>query len=742
MLTSDALDAIAHEYYLNQTDDTIDQFERAQLHSVPRLVDAIGDRSPVLELGFGTGHITAELLRLGVPLEVVEGSPALVDEARRRHPDLTVHHAMFEHFDAPSAYGAILALHVLEHVADPVELLVEMRSWLADDGTLVAVVPNAESLHRRIAVEMGLHERLDDLGPSDHLIGHQRVYDLDGLTRDLDLAGFDVTADFGYLLKTVPNSMMLDYPMEMIEALNTISDRIPTRDLANIGVRAVPRRRRRTPAAVGRAPALITSLILSDGDAAAAERSVASLRGLVDEAIVVERSEVDWTDTVATRALIDGLVDEWVMVLAAGEQLRVTDPDAFHSMLRDETDDDIVCHVGLGAEVRIHRRGPAAMLVIGSEGGEPSRVAAIAPDEPGGEVPAVSVIVPTFNRHHLLRRCLEALAVQTTTDLEVIVVNDGGLDVGSVVAAFEDTLDITLITRPHNGGAAAAMNTGLAAARGRYAHFQADDDTIPPHHVRLLATALDHASTPDTPVGLVYGPALMLEEDENGTITDSQVVFRGSREPDELMWRNFIVGGTAMFDRQLAVSIGGMNTDFEVLEDWEFWLRLAHAADVHYVDIPTAEYRMRSGTSNVTPRARPRFYKSLLQLYEAHPCEPDSVVATEREKAIAAQADSHGDDYAWEHTVAVIGTGDLPALAGTLGSVMDSVDQSSLQLIVHDLRTDDAELLLRDLARDATVCLHAFIDEERCRSRIDRQAGGRTLTVLRAGERFTGLSGD
>ena len=736
MLTSDALDTIAHEYYLNAADDTIDQFERAQLHSVPRLIEAIAGRAPVLEMGFGTGHITAELLRCGVPLEVVEGSPVLVDEARRRHPELAVHHAMFETFEPETPYGALLALHVLEHVEDPVELLVAMRSWLADDGTLVAVVPNAESLHRRIAVEMGLHERLDHLSPSDHLIGHQRVYDLDGLTRDLDLAGFDVTFDFGYLLKTVPNSMMLDYPMEMIEALNTISDRIPTRDLANIGVRAVPRRQRRAPRCTARAPGLITALVLADGDPEAADRSVESVSDLVDETIVVDRADVDWTDTDATRALIETLVDDWMIVLAAGERLRVTDPTTFHSMLRESADDDITLHVGLGAEVRIHRRGPAAMLVIGSEGGEPSRVAAIAPPESPGEIPAVSLIVPTFNRQPLLRRCLSSLAVQTTTDLEVIVVNDGGLDVSRVVADFEDTLDITLITRAHNGGAAAAMNTGLRAARGRYAHFQADDDTIPPHHVRLLATALDNAAAAGTPAGLVYAPALMLEEDNSGTVIDTRVVFRGAREPDELMWRNFIVGGTAMFDRELATSIGGMSTSFEVLEDWEFWLRMSKEADVHYVDIPTAEYRMRAGTSNVTTQARPRFYKSLLQLYDTHPCEPGSAVEAERRKQIEAQAASHGDDYAWEHTVAVIGTGDLPSLAATLGSVMDNVDQQSLQLIVHDLRTDDAELLLRDLARDATVCLHAFIDEDRCRARIARQAGGRTLTVLRAGDVF------
>lgn len=741
MLTSDSLDAFAHDYYLNQQVDTIDLEERAQLHSVPRLVEAIGGRAPVLEMGFGTGLITGELLRHDVPVEIVEGSPVLVEAARGRHPGLVVHEAMFETFQPPAPYGAVLALHVLEHVDDPAELLATMASWLTDDGALVVVVPNAESLHRRIAVEMGLHERLDHLGPSDHLVGHQRVYDLERLTDDLDHAGFDVTFDFGYLLKTVPNSMMLDYPTEMVEALNTISDRIPTRDLANIGVRAVPRRRRSVTVMADREPALITALVLSDGDHEGAAESERSLSALVDQTLIIDRHDLDWTDTEATRGLIDGLVDEWVVVLAAGERLRVTNPDAFRAMLRDADRDDIAVHVGLSAEVRIHRRGPAAMVVIGSEGGTPSRVAAIAPPDLERGSPAVSVIIPTFNRPELLRRCLRGLAVQTTTDLEVIVVNDGGLDVTSVVDDVSDLLDVTLITQPHNGGAAAAANAGLAVARGRYAHFQADDDTIHPHHIRLLVAALDEAAA-TAPAGVVFGPAVMVEEDETGRVNDSQVVFRGTHEPDELLWRNFIVGGTAMFDRELAVSIGGMNTDYEVLEDWDFWLRMAAEADIHYVDVATAEYRMRPGTANVTTQARPRFYQSLLRLYGEHPCEPGSAVEAERRKQIDAQAVSHGDVYAWNDTVAVIGTGDLASLATTLGSVVDHADQSSLQLIVHELRTDDAELLLRELARDATVCLHAFIDEERCRTRIARQAGGRNVTVLRSGDVLGGLGND
>lgn len=242
VLTSEDLDQFARDYYLNDDIATVDLEELAQLRSVPRLVEAIGDRLPVLEMGFGTGLITDQLLRSGLSVEVLEGSPILAEQAIQRHRDLVVHLGLFESFQSSKTYGSVLALHVLEHVDDPVALLRWMRRWLDDDGQLIVVVPNCESFHRRIAVHMGLHDQLDDLSEADHMVGHRRVYDLDGLIGDVEAAGYTVTDDFGYLLKTVPNSMMLGYPPAMVEALNQISPEVPTRQLANIGVCARPQR--------------------------------------------------------------------------------------------------------------------------------------------------------------------------------------------------------------------------------------------------------------------------------------------------------------------------------------------------------------------------------------------------------------------------------------------------------------------------------------------------------------------
>ena len=237
-LTPETLDAYADTYYLNSEVPDLDIEELGQRLAIPQTLAVIGEPKRVLEMGYGTGLVTGELLARGIPIEVVEGSPKLVAVAREEHADLVVHEALFEAFVPAEPFDVVLAMHIAEHVDEPVELFKTVRSWLRPGGAIIVVVPNAESLHRRLAVRMGLQARLDDLSPRDHLVGHQRVYDLTGLTADLAAAGFAANAEFGYQLKVVPNAMMADWPQALLAALVDISGEIPPAMLANIGIRA------------------------------------------------------------------------------------------------------------------------------------------------------------------------------------------------------------------------------------------------------------------------------------------------------------------------------------------------------------------------------------------------------------------------------------------------------------------------------------------------------------------------
>ncbi len=237
-LSTDALNEYADRYYLSDAPADLGLEERVQHAGLEQIVVALDGAERVLEMGYGTGFMTAQLQARGVGIELIEGSSVLCAQARSRHPALTVHEGLFEAFTPTEPYDAALALHVLEHVDEPTRLLERLRDWLVPGGALVVVVPNRESLHRQLAVRMGLQCRLDDLSPRDLMVGHKRVYGFDTLIHDLEQAGYEVESRFGHFLKTVPNSMMLDWPDALIDALCAISDELAPESLANIGVRA------------------------------------------------------------------------------------------------------------------------------------------------------------------------------------------------------------------------------------------------------------------------------------------------------------------------------------------------------------------------------------------------------------------------------------------------------------------------------------------------------------------------
>jgi GT2 family glycosyltransferase len=100
------------------------------------------------------------------------------------------------------------------------------------------------------------------------------------------------------------------------------------------------------------------------------------------------------------------------------------------------------------------------------------------------------VVIPTFRRPALLRRCLQSLANQdlATDAFEVVVVDDGsGDDTGKVVAAAGG--NVRVLVQPSNAGPAAARNRGIASAQARLVVFLDDDIAAAPdlltNHLRM-----------------------------------------------------------------------------------------------------------------------------------------------------------------------------------------------------------------------------------------------------------------
>jgi SAM-dependent methyltransferase len=185
-------------------------------------------RGPLgLELGSADGEMTRFLRQDFERLYVVDASAEYVAAAEALGENVIGFAALFEEFETELRLDTIVAAHVLEHVADPVEVLRRARGWLADGGRVIVVVPNADSLHRRLGVKLGLLEREDGLNEQDVAIGHRRVYRRSTLDSDVAAAGLRIVERGGIFLKPLSNAQMESFADEQVEGFYELGKDFP-----------------------------------------------------------------------------------------------------------------------------------------------------------------------------------------------------------------------------------------------------------------------------------------------------------------------------------------------------------------------------------------------------------------------------------------------------------------------------------------------------------------------------------
>ncbi|MBX5479965.1 MAG: glycosyltransferase family 2 protein [Pyrinomonas methylaliphatogenes] len=243
-------------------------------------------------------------------------------------------------------------------------------------------------------------------------------------------------------------------------------------------------------------------------------------------------------------------------------------------------------------------------------------------EEVTSDIPRVSVIVPTRNRPQLLREALQSLVKQRGVRFEVIVVNDAGEDVQSVIDEFTGALDITYIQLARNQGLPAARNRGVERARGSYIAYLDDDDLLLPSHLARLAARLDARSD----VGLVYADALLLRQKfaEEGLHTVAHRILAHDFDIEIMRHDSFIAPSAMMHRRECFDAVGGFDEAMRwCYEDWDFLLRVANRYRIERVAGATAVIRLRNDNmSRVVRPERARAARLLQQRYGAGEIEP------------------------------------------------------------------------------------------------------------------------
>lgn len=113
-------------------------------------------------------------------------------------------------------------------------------------------------------------------------------------------------------------------------------------------------------------------------------------------------------------------------------------------------------------------------------------------------VPLISVIVPVYNVESFLEQCLDSIANQSLTNIEIICVDDGSTDSSAEIIdrfAHQDRRFIAI--HKENSGYGKGINTGLEHARGDYVSIVESDDYIDPTMLEKLMDAAKRHGMPD-----------------------------------------------------------------------------------------------------------------------------------------------------------------------------------------------------------------------------------------------------
>ena len=178
-----------------------------------------------------------------------------------------------------------------------------------------------------------------------------------------------------------------------------------------------------------------------------------------------------------------------------------------------------------------------------------------------------SIVMPTYNRGHLIGMSIESVLNQTFKSFELLIVDDGSTDkTEEVVKKFENS-QITYFKKD-NSERGAARNFGASKARGRYINFFDSDDLMYSHHLERAKAFVDANSKPEWfhlgydfkgPDGVVQRNVDYFDES-----VQEIVLFDNKLSCNGVFIRNDIAREFPFEENRVLASS----------EDWELWIRL------------------------------------------------------------------------------------------------------------------------------------------------------------------------
>ncbi len=231
----------------------------------------------------------------------------------------------------------------------------------------------------------------------------------------------------------------------------------------------------------------------------------------------------------------------------------------------------------------------------------------------------VSIIIPTYNRAHLVPETINAILNQTVQDFEIIIVDNCSKDDTEDVIKHFNQHDprIRYFKHPNNGIVAVNRNYGIRQAHGEYIAFCDDDDLW--YSTKLEKQLLEFAKDPN--IGLVCTNAMEFSQSGNIGILYPHVkedffTFR------YLMHSNKVISSSVMVRKDVLEHAGVFdeNRDLFAIEDYDLWLRIVNHYKIRFLQAPLIKYRVHRAqvSGNSLNQYSLEFYRKRKKLYDKY----------------------------------------------------------------------------------------------------------------------------
>jgi glycosyltransferase involved in cell wall biosynthesis len=206
------------------------------------------------------------------------------------------------------------------------------------------------------------------------------------------------------------------------------------------------------------------------------------------------------------------------------------------------------------------------------------------------DTPLVSIIIPTFNRAHLIGETLDSVLAQRYENWECIVVDDGSTDITSEIITHYLRKDarFQFFSRPLNKpkGANACRNYGFEKSKGEYIQWFDSDDVMHPEKLKIK---IGYASTFN--LNIIVATHTSEEKIVLSENPKVEIFERANFYIDYIIGKKSVITNDVMVQRS---KVGGLRFDENLhkAQEYEFYSRLfKQKLNYGFVDLPLSFYR-------------------------------------------------------------------------------------------------------------------------------------------------------